>query len=207
MGRRPARMVGLTFGTLFVRREVPTHVAESKAFEVECISCGRLATRLGGNIRRAARTGATGCECGNRSRRHGLSGHPAYKTWEGMVARCHNPKHQAFPSYGGRGIEVCVEWRSSPELFIAWLERKGWNRGLQVDRADNDKGYSPANCRIVEPVVNANNRRVNRRLLVGGETLTVAEASRRFGLNKTTIKERLNRGWSDQEAVRSVHVA
>lgn len=203
MGRKAIEMVGRTFGTLRVDGEVPG-AAKSKAFEVVCVACGARSTRLGGNIRRAANAGATGCECGNRSRKHGLYKHPGYKTWDGMIARCYNRDHDAFHRYGGRGIGVCDEWRASPAAFCEWLEAKGWRRGLQVDRRDNDAGYSPENCRLVPPIENANNKACNRTLIIDGEALTVAQASRRWGIGKTTIKERLNRGWSDAEAVRRV---
>jgi len=78
----------------------------------------------------------------------------------------------------------------------------GWVKGMQIDRIDNDGDYCPNNCRVVTPSVNANNKSSNRTLTVGGERMTISQASVRFGVNKTTIKERLNRGWSDRDAVR-----
>ena len=45
-----------------------------------------------------------------RSRTHGLSKHPLYQTWSGMLSRCYNQKKDNFIYYGGRGISVCEQW-------------------------------------------------------------------------------------------------
>lgn len=141
---------------------------------------------------------------GRVKKRRGLV--PGYRVWEGMIRRCYSEKHQAFSSYGGRGIVVCDAWRESSEGFLAWLNGNGWSRGLQLDRIDNDKGYCPENCRIVSSVVNNNNKRNNRVIFLEGESLTIAQAARKYGVGKTTIRERLNRGWPDHEAVSPVEV-
>lgn len=203
MGSMGIPMVGKTFGNLRVLREMPSS-PRAKKFEVECLVCGQVRTRLGGNIRRAEALAAFGCACGHKGKTHGQSSRPGYKTWEGMIARCYRPSHPAFKDYGGRGIAVCDEWRDDPAAFLDWLDGQLWRRGLQVDRRDNDQGYSPQNCRVVQQTVNMNNTRSNRRIFVAGIEMTVTEASRRFGIGKTTIKERLNRGWSHEDAVRPI---
>lgn len=64
--------------------------------------------------------------------------------WSTMIRRCHDPKHDAYSYYGGRGITVCQRWRDS---FQAFLDDMGVRpQGLMIDRRDNNLGYEPANC-------------------------------------------------------------
>lgn len=80
-----------------------------------------------------------------------------YKVWHQMMSRCYNPKNPSYKHYWGRGITVCKDWLTfkGMEPFI----EHHWEKGLQLDRIDNDKGYSPQNCRFVTPSENTNNRR------------------------------------------------
>lgn len=195
-------MIDRIFGSIRVVSEAAGSTPKDKLFDTVCELCGRQAVMFGGNIRRAVRGGSSGCKCSTRSRTHGLYAHRLFKTWHGMMRRCHCETHEAFEHYGGRGIVVCDEWRVSPAAFIDWCEASGWSEGMQIDRINNDLGYFPDNCRIVTPIENGNNKRNNRILDFGVRKITVAQAAREFGLKKTTIKERLNRGWSVIDAVR-----
>jgi hypothetical protein len=68
-------------------------------------------------------------------------------TWQGMIARCHDPRHVGYHNYGGRGITVCSQWRDDPRPFIAWIEANLGPRPTKhtLDRIDNDRGYEPGN--------------------------------------------------------------
>jgi hypothetical protein len=89
---------------------------------------------------------------------HGLSNLPEYKTWCGMKDRCHNPKNKFFDIYGGRGIEVCAEWRDDFAAFFAHIGPKPSPR-LSVDRIDVDRGYEPGNVRWATASMQSRNRR------------------------------------------------
>lgn len=86
--------------------------------------------------------------------------HRLYSVWNVMVQRCHYPTNDKFLYYGGRGIQVCEEWRYEPFAFYVWAEDNGWEEGLEIDRRDNDGDYSPYNCRWVSHKVNSSNRRI-----------------------------------------------
>ena len=66
--------------------------------------------------------------------------------WYGMKRRCSGKDDN---SYARRGIKVCEEWLGSFESFHKWALNNGWRHGLHIDRIDNDKGYSPDNCRFI----------------------------------------------------------
>lgn len=77
-----------------------------------------------------------------------------YGIWQMMHVRCEDPRHIAYKSYGGRGINVCDEWHRPDPSIPQSLDNKGFNRFLEyigarpsmkfsIDRVDNDLGYQP----------------------------------------------------------------
>lgn len=86
-----------------------------------------------------------------------------YSVWEGMKARCCNPKSRLYHRYGGRGITICEEWATNSRNFIKWAYENGYNedsvnKSCELDRIDNDKGYFPENCRFVSHIENMRNK-------------------------------------------------
>src|SRR5690606_36132486 len=71
---------------------------------------------------------------------------PEYQTWLRIKKRCHNPLDKSYPQYGGRGIEVCQEWRESFQAFLRDMGPRP-SPHHSIDRLDGTKGYSPDNCR------------------------------------------------------------
>jgi ribosomal protein S16 len=135
-----------------------------------------------------------------RLRKHGLSYTPEYRAWQQMRLRCTDPKHAAWPDYGGRGITVCDAWLDSPQQFLADMGTKPTPQH-ELDRKDNAGPYSPSNCRWVVRAVNCRNRRSNRLIEHAGETLPMAAWAERTGINKYALQKRLAAGWSAEKAL------
>src|SRR6266478_5630514 len=91
-------------------------------------------------------------EANKRRTRHGCANTKLAKVFDGMKARCHDPKCAGYRFYGARGITVCEEWLADRGSFFAWAQANGYREGLQIDRIDGTKGYAPDNCRWVSQV-------------------------------------------------------
>jgi hypothetical protein len=115
-----------------------------------------------------------------------------------MMQRCFNPKHPQYADYGGRGITVCVEWRTYADFAKDMGHSSG---GLTLDRIDNNKGYCKANCRWATRVQQMRNVRRNSLLTFQGQTCCISEWSERLGINAMTINTRLRRGWGTERAL------
>jgi len=73
--------------------------------------------------------------------------------------------------------------------------------GLTLERIDNSKGYSPANCRWATYKEQLNNKRNNRRIKFNGVTLTVTQWAEKIGIPRFTLFARLRAGWSIAKAL------
>ena len=79
-----------------------------------------------------------------------------YVSWQHMKARCDDPGHHAYPSYGGRGIKYDPRWSE----FAAFLVDMGSRPdGMSLDRRDTNADYTKDNCRWATPKEQAGNRR------------------------------------------------
>ncbi len=131
--------------------------------------------------------------------RHGMYGTPTYASWASMHARCKgtasNPKH-----YVEKGVKVCESWRNFRNFLADMGERPD---GMTLDRFPNrDGNYEPGNCRWASKKQQSRNRSSARILVVNGETASIAEWSERTGVNEATIRGRLKRGWTAEQAIR-----
>lgn len=70
-----------------------------------------------------------------------------YRIHHSMILRCYDESHKDYPRYGGRGIKICRQWRNNPKSFYEWSVKNGYSNELSIDRVNNNKNYSPDNCR------------------------------------------------------------
>lgn len=95
---------------------------------------------------------------GGNNLKHGLSKTRLHKEWRGILHRCKNQSASHYEYYGGKGITVCEQWVNNFVNFYNWAINNGYDDSLTLDRIDNNKGYSPYNCRWVTHKINCRNR-------------------------------------------------
>lgn len=121
-----------------------------------------------------------------------------------------NPNYKYFYLYGERGISVCEEWLSKDgqKNFREWAVNNGYEKGLTIDRIDNNKGYSPDNCRWVTAKEQSYNRRSNKLITIHGKTQTVTEWAKETGIPIGTLQNRLRYGWEEDRLLepKQVHL-
>ena len=119
---------------------------------------------------------------------------PLYSCWCGIKSRCNNPKNISYPNYGARGIKVCDKWEHDFYAFAKDMGEKP--HGCSIERIDNEKGYSPDNCRWATRTEQSLNTRRSVKLFVNGEQIIPSKIARDLGMKLDTIVNRAKRGLS-----------
>ena len=165
-----------------------------------CDCGGEIETRT--NALWAGRTKSCGCfrtEVARAPKKHGRgkSTDPTYRVWQKIKERCHGTGHHR---YSERGIKMCDLWRNDFAAFLADMGERP-NQKHSIERIDNDGDYEPGNCRWATQREQMANVSYNRNITVGGETLHLTEWARRLGTSASAVFYRLQRGWTEEEAV------
>ena len=149
-------------------RKYPTETSTQKSTYglFQCQYCGKEFECQTSHIKNGS-TKSCGCYINIERLReaqttHGMSQNKFYLTWYGMLQRCTNTMRQDYKDYGARGITVCEEWLDVAN-FVAWCELTNPNiEGYSLDRIDNNKGYSPENCRWTDATTQNINQRIKK---------------------------------------------
>lgn len=136
-----------------------------------------------------------------RNTTHNQSKTRLYGVFCTMVARCENPNVERYDRYGGRGINICKEWREDFMAFRNWALANGYQKGLSIDRIDCNGDYCPENCRWVDAVTQQNNRSTNHLVEYGGKKYTIADLARTFNLGYSFVYGRVAKGTSIEDIV------
>jgi hypothetical protein len=159
----PKNLIGQQFGQVTVLTRIENSAAGKTRWLCVC-ACGKRFPSVGASLIQG-QTVSCGCHKTRlvriRSRKHAMSGTPEYSAWQGMQARCYNPKNARFAYYGGRGITVCDRWRQSFQAFYEDIGPRP-NAKYSLDRIDYDGPYAPGNVRWADWHTQRMNQRKHR---------------------------------------------
>lgn len=206
-------LLGHVYGRLTVVAQIGT------AWVCDC-ACGAKGKVVRTTLLRSGTTKSCGClrremgvTLGASSRKHGEGNKgkttAEYRTWSGMISRCHNANHPLFPDYGGRGISVCAAWRADYRAFLADMGRRT-SEFHSLDRINNDGNYEPDNCRWATWEQQNNNQRPKSKytefglldsVTHEGRTQTVGAWIADVGMTVPGYRSRKKRGMTTDEAL------
>lgn len=158
-------LTGQRFGRLTVIMREGRDSNGSATWFCKC-DCGSACVVRGTSLMRGY-TNSCGCLhrefAGNNLSTHRKSKIRLHTVWKSMKTRCYNPHSNYYRRYGGRGITICNEWKDDFQAFYDWAMANGYDENAPrgkctIDRIDNDKGYSPDNCRWVDMKTQISNR-------------------------------------------------
>jgi hypothetical protein len=129
--------------------------------------CGFCGTNFKASTSNISTGNTKSCGCYNKRiasethKTHGLGYTKLYRVWTDIKNRTLNPKNKDYIDYGGRGINICEEWLDLHN-FYNWAMSNGYeeNKGLSIDRIDNNENYCPENCRWTTRTIQSRNQRL-----------------------------------------------
>ncbi len=118
--RRQASLVpGLMIGSLTLLSQTDEQ-KRRRLWSCQCI-CGNKVISNTSNLMRYK---SNSCTCAARAHlrashlKHGQTHSDEHRSWTEMRKRCTNPKHRAYPRYGGRGITIDPRWDVQSSLIF-----------------------------------------------------------------------------------------
>lgn len=223
MSKRNIRLKDITgkqFNRLLVVKLFGRSKEGSALWKCKCI-CGTKIIALGTDLR-AGHTQSCGCLKQENNRLQGFRigkaklkhGHTSkldpvtgkkkytkvYNTWARIIARCENKNTPCYKYYGAHKITICKRWRHSFESF---LEDMGEPPSAKhsIDRIDNSKGYSKANCKWSTHTEQMRNRSNTLKISYLQKTKSLPEWAELLNIPYDTLYSRLYcLGWAVKEA-------
>lgn len=214
MGRPYTDITGQRFGRLVAIERLGLDKSRQHSVWLCRCDCGNVKAVKSKELLRGETT-SCGCYAKERSRarcaaltgdrhpsyRHGAKRTRLYRIWSGMKYRCCNTNAKSYPRYGGRGITICPEWQHDFKAFQEWAISHGYRDDLSIDRIDNNKGYSPDNCRWATKRTQALNRQPYKHrnhktpvYEVNGVSKSAKEWAAKIGITADGFTKRYNAG-------------
>lgn len=188
-------LTGKIYGHLIV---INLHHIKRRAYWLCRCNCGNITICIS-SILNSGNTKSCGCQKLSgieRNRfKHGMVGTRVYHAWSSMIQRCANPNNISYKNYGARGITVIQPWLDS---FMNFFNDMGYppTTKHEIERINNDLGYSSDNCKWATRQEQSLNRRTNKFINYQGDRIVYSEWAKRMNMNIHTLYGRLRAGWS-----------
>ena len=158
--------------------------------------CGNIAY-----VRYSRLTSGHKKSCGCLRHKYNIENKRLFNCWYGMKGRCDSSNRKDSKYYHDKGISYCDEWRIY-ENFQKWALENGYSDELTLDRINGDLPYCPENCRWITIEEQQRNKSNCIYFTHNGETKTISEWAREFGINRSTLYDRIYKlGYSFEEAI------
>ena len=196
-------LTGMTFGYWQVLERTNNSKDGSSRWVCRC-KCGATKTVLGKALT-SQKTKSCGCYNKEKAKetfyKHGYSHTNLHNRWLKIRERCYNPNSRSFENYGGRGIQMCNEWKQNFMRFYSWAIENGYKPGLTIDRIDVNGNYEPKNCRFINQKGQQNNRRNNVYITYKNKTQTLAQWADYYNIPYKILWKRIKLGWTFEKAI------
>ncbi len=164
--------------------------------------CGFCGTEFKANTNNVVQGKTKSCGCYKKRRiseankTHGLGSTRVYSIWNKIKDRTTNINDTAYPYYGGRGITICDEWLDV-QNFYNWAMSNGYeeNKGLSIDRIDNNGNYEPSNCRWSTKSIQARNQRIQKNNTSGYKGVSFYKNYKMFAVKINVNKKQIHLGY------------
>lgn len=194
-------ITGQRFGRLTALSRQTRRKRDGAAFSAWLCSCDcgkQLEVPL--SCLRTSNTTSCGCLRYPEGVIYGKARHvPGYNTWHQLKARCRDPKHPYYPSYGGRGITVCDRWMVFENFYADMGPRP---TGMSIERVNNDGPYSPENCVWATNKEQARNKRSNITITIEGKRRCLKAWCEELGVSYHAARYRIRTGQPPLVALR-----
>lgn len=186
-------LTGQRFGRLVVVARGLNRTNGRARWNCRC-DCGNSTCVNGYDLRLGK---STNCGCVRKEKgkmrfsTHGLSKILAYSRWCEMKTRIRRDPHYSHLSY-------CPRWQSFDSFYH---DMGDCPPGYSLERIDNNKGYSPENCKWIPLGHQAKNTSRVITFQWNGHTLNLSEWISLLKLNRNTVWARIYRGWPIAQAL------
>jgi hypothetical protein len=187
---------GQTFGQLTVLRRIENNKWGTARYLCRCAGCGREDVEVPSSRLTRTRYPSRSCkDCQRKTVVQSATKHghtkggkcsPEYRSIIGAKGRCFNKRNKNYADYGGRlKIPMADRYRrgeggkAGVECLIADIGK--CPPGYTLGRIDNNLGYIVGNIEWQTKSQQANNRRCNVVVTIGGRKLTKAQWAREAG--------------------------
>ena len=195
-------MTGLKFERLTIISRAENNKRGRAMWNCLC-DCGKTKKIIGVTLR-SGRSKSCGCIRSEMNTErltvHGMTHSPENAVWRCMKQRCYNPNNKEFHNYGSRGIKVCDRWLESFNNFIEDMGERPTHKH-SIERINNNKGYSPGNCKWATMKEQSRNKRETKFFTIDGIKKPLVDWCDTLGMKRSTVYERIRNGWPVEKAL------